>query len=138
MTLGEVIKQFREEHGISQRRFALKCNVSNGYISMLERGKNPKTDKPIDTSLPTLKAMASVMGMSLNDLLTLVDDDMMVDLSDNHIHLAEKNTPTDESGRIELSAKDLQILQLLARLDDSTKDEAIRYIRYLADQSDKQ
>ena len=138
MTLGEVIKQFREKEDMSQRQFALKCNVSNGYISMLEKGKNPKTDKPIETSLPTLKAIASTMGMSLNDLLTLVDDDISIDLSGDYTQFTEKNKPADKSGHIEFSANDKLILEILAELSDSKKEEAIRYLRYLATQPDKQ
>lgn len=74
MKLGEMIKAYRHEHKISQRQFALRCNVSNGYISMLENGKNPKTDEPIVPSITILKSIASAMSMSLNDLLTDADD----------------------------------------------------------------
>lgn len=81
MTLGDVIKTYREEHDLSQRQFALKCNISNGYISMLEKGENPKTHEPIMPSLAALKAIASAMEMSLNELLSQADD-MPVDLSD--------------------------------------------------------
>jgi transcriptional regulator with XRE-family HTH domain len=41
MTLGEYIKKYRSEHGLSQRQFANLCGVSNGYASMLEKGMNP-------------------------------------------------------------------------------------------------
>lgn len=37
MTLGEFIRKYRSEHDLSQRQFALKCGLSNGYISMLEK-----------------------------------------------------------------------------------------------------
>ena len=46
MTLGELIQEYRKEHGMSQRQFAIACQLSNGYISMLERGENPKTKTP--------------------------------------------------------------------------------------------
>lgn len=82
MTIGDVIKKYREEHDLSQRQFALKCGISNGYISMLERGENPKTHEPIMPSIAALKAIASAMEMSLNDLLMQADD-MPVDLSED-------------------------------------------------------
>ena len=43
MTIGKIIKNYREEKNMSQRQFARKCKLSNGYIAMLERGINPKT-----------------------------------------------------------------------------------------------
>ena len=74
MTLGEIIKAYRDERGMSQRQFAVVCNLSNGYISMLESNKNPKTGIPVVTSLPTMKKIADVMGISVNVLLEQVDD----------------------------------------------------------------
>lgn len=80
MTIGEVIRRYREDHNLSQRQFALKCNISNGYISMLEKGINPKTNEPIMPSIAALKAISSAMNISLNDLLIQADD-MPVNLS---------------------------------------------------------
>lgn len=40
MELGEIIKQYRVEHGLSQRQFSKMCGVSNTYISFLENGRN--------------------------------------------------------------------------------------------------
>lgn len=74
MTLSEYIIAFRTEKNISQRKFAENCELSNGYISMLEKGKNPNTDLPITPTLPQLKKLAKGMGVSVNELFTLVDD----------------------------------------------------------------
>ena len=74
MTLGDIIIQYIKEHDLSQRQFALQCGVSNGYISMLEDGKNRKTGKPITPSIPKLKLVASGMGMTLHDLFDRADD----------------------------------------------------------------
>ena len=74
MKLGELVKKYRSEHDLSQRQFAAKCGVSNGYISMLEDGKNPKTGEDIFPSLQSYKKIASAMGMSVHELLSLVDD----------------------------------------------------------------
>lgn len=45
MTIGECIKAYRDEKGLSQRRFAELCGLSNAYISILERNVNPKTGR---------------------------------------------------------------------------------------------
>ena len=70
MTLGEYIKRYRKEHDLSQRQFAAQCGLSNGYISMLERGENPKTHKPIK---PTLYAVSTLMFVVILALLLLVN-----------------------------------------------------------------
>lgn len=74
MTLGEIIKEYRQKNNLSQRRFALMCGISNGYISMLEDEKNPKTGGPIIPSILTMKKLAAAMGMSLNELMTSAQD----------------------------------------------------------------
>lgn len=74
MTLQEKIKQYRTEHRLSQREFAKRCGVTNGYISFLERGCNPQTGKPIAPNFKTLSAIAAAMNMSVDELLKSVDD----------------------------------------------------------------
>ena len=61
MTLKDLIAEYRNEHGLSQRQFATACGLSNGYISMLEKGLNPNTKLPVTPSLPKLKQLASGM-----------------------------------------------------------------------------
>lgn len=81
MTLSELILSYRTENNLSQRRFAELCDLSNGYISMLEKGKNPKTNQPITPTLPMLKKLAKGLNLSINDLFSLVDD---IDIVLNH------------------------------------------------------
>ena len=82
MTLRELIAQYRSEHGLSQRQFAVQCSLSNGYISMLEKGVNPKTGLPLTPTLQALKKLATGMGISLSDLISIADD-MPVSLADD-------------------------------------------------------
>lgn len=75
MRLSELIRQYRLEHGLSQRQFAAKCDgITNGYISMLENEANPHTGKPSTPSLEKLSAIARGMGLSLSELVTRADD----------------------------------------------------------------
>ncbi len=80
MTLGELIKDHREKNRLSQRKFALRCGLSNGYISMLEDGKNPKTGKPLVPKIDKIMMIADGMGYTLTELLRLIDD-MDIDVS---------------------------------------------------------
>lgn len=80
MQLKDLVKEYRAAHGVSQRQFATMCGLSNGYISMLENDVNPKTGLPLSPSVVALKKIAAGMGITLNELLSRVDD-MPVDLS---------------------------------------------------------
>ena len=74
MKLGDLIREYRESHDLSQRQFADRCGLSNGYISMLERHINPNTQKPIIPTMPKLKKLANGMGISMSELFEKVDD----------------------------------------------------------------
>lgn len=79
MKIGDLIRHYRDEHGFSQRQFANQCGLSNGYISILEKGENPKTGKPVVPTLPQLKKLADGMGISVMELLDQVED-MPIDI----------------------------------------------------------
>jgi len=74
MQLRDLIRSYRNSHSLSQRQFAAQCDLSNGYISILEKGLNPSTGKPVTPTLPQLKKLADGMSLSLADLLEQVDD----------------------------------------------------------------
>lgn len=80
MKLGELIREYRDQHELSQRQFAEKCDLSNGYISILEKGTNPNTGKPVTPTIPQLKKLAAGLGMSMMDMLESVDD-MPIDIA---------------------------------------------------------
>ena len=105
MTLGDYIKQYRDEHELSQRQFALQCGLSNGYISMLERGENPKTHKPIKPTLEKLNAVARAMGTTFNDLVSAVDE-MEIDLREDTLASGKVVRLQPESAKIASSLSD--------------------------------
>ena len=88
MKLGDLIRSYRESHDLSQRQFALRCDLSNGYISILERGINPNTQRPVVPTIPQLKKLADGMGISLSELFENVDD-MPIDFGGNIIPMPE-------------------------------------------------
>lgn len=76
MKLSELIISYRTENNLSQRKFAKRCNLSNGYISMLEKNENPKTKQPITPTIPILKKLSKGLNISTSELLqlTLIND----------------------------------------------------------------
>lgn len=76
MALGELIKTYCDEHGLSMQQFADMCNVSKAYISMLIRGRNPSTGKPVSPTVETMTNIATALGMSLYELLKVTQQDV--------------------------------------------------------------
>ena len=127
MKIGEIVKQYRTKNDMSQRQFAQKCNISNGYISMLEVGKNPKTNEPIIPSIEMLKKLSSAMDMSLNALFLIMDD---APLTINNIPSVEPELTEGEREFLKLfrmlpeQEQRLYIEMLRARLNARTKGQA--------------
>lgn len=81
MTLGDIIRNYRKEHGLSMEDFAKLCNMSKGYISMLEKNKNPRSGKPIIPSVATYANVASAMNIKTENLMNMVDKDQPVNIA---------------------------------------------------------
>lgn len=75
MKLNDLIKKYRSTHKLSLRAFAKKSGLSYGYIYMLEKNINPKTQKPIKPTLEAIKGVAYGLDISVDDLLKMLDDD---------------------------------------------------------------
>lgn len=82
MYLGEFIKQYRTEYGLSMQAFADKCNLSKGYIAMLERNINSKNGETIVPSVETFIKVANVTRLTLDELLEMVDENQPISISD--------------------------------------------------------
>lgn len=127
MTLSEIITDYRRQHDLSQRQFAVQCDLSNGYISLLEKGINPKTGKPVTPTLVNLRKIAKGMHITIDDLLTMADD-LEVDLS-------KKPVPDNEDGQMD--DVDLEIAAIIMNLNPQKKQEALGFLRYLESREDK-
>lgn len=61
MATGKIIKQKREEMGITQEDLALACGISQAYVTAIECGrKNP--------TLPLAKQIATILGCTVDEL----------------------------------------------------------------------
>ena len=80
MTLGEAVHNYRQEHGLTMNEFAKLCQMSKGYISMLEKNKNPRNGKPIVPSIATYSNIATAMNIKVDDLMRMIDKDQPVSL----------------------------------------------------------
>ena len=80
MTLGDILKQYRVDNNISMDEFVKKSSLSKGYISMLENNINPRNNKPIAPTLPTIRKAAIGMNMDIDTLLKKIDDSQEISL----------------------------------------------------------
>ena len=78
MKLGEWLKEYRMEHGLSMQSFADSCGFSKAYVSMLERGVNPTTNKPVSPTMQTFEKIAKATGQEVDTLLKILDDEQLI------------------------------------------------------------
>ena len=129
MTLGEVVKAYRAEHKLSMDTFAKLSNLSKGYISILEKNRNPRTGKPIVPSIDTYIGVAQAMNMSIEELMRLVGSEQLVsiapaakddvdDIFDDHdIRALARKTLTGKSPE-EIEKKKKKLKQMLEVMFD--------------------
>ncbi len=121
MYIGELIKKYREKHGLSMQDFANLSGISKAYIGVLEKVYNPTTKEPVAPSLPKIQAIASAMGMELDDLLKLLDHNQPV--------IVNTNKPAQR-----LNEDEKQLLDDYRKLNDTGKIVARGSIETLAKQ----
>lgn len=121
MKLQEILKQYRVEHQLSLRAFAKACGLSNGYLSLLEGGINPKTGERLSPTVETLEKIAKGMGISLDSLFNMMGDNEPFAINaDPDYELREelKNNPQLRmllSASSGLSDEDMQMLISIAK-----------------------
>lgn len=115
MTLGEIVKQYRVKHNLSLRDFSKLCGLSNGYISMLEKNENPRSKKPIVPSLDTVRVISETIGISLDDLLEMM----------NGQEIALKAAKKED---FVLSAVEREIIMEYRKSDEITKSMVLRIL----------
>lgn len=67
---GRVIRELRQKRGVSQEVLSGFASISRSHLAMIESGtKNPNVD--------TLWRIAEALGMTLSDLLVLIETEIM-------------------------------------------------------------
>ncbi len=120
MKLSTIISEYRASMQISQREFARRCNLSNSYISFLEKETNPKTGKPMAPTLVQYKKLADGMNMSVQQLFEILDNDAPVDLNPLPSVL---HSPELSFG--ELSEEELALLSAYRAADERARSDAL-------------
>lgn len=67
--IGEMIKEYRTTNDLTLRDFANLCGLSHSYISLLEKGIDPRNNKPVIPTLETVERISRAMGISTQEIL---------------------------------------------------------------------
>ena len=100
MTLGDIIKEYRNTHEMSMDAFSEKSGISKAYISLLEKNKHPKTGKAIAPSIQSIKQAADGMGMDFNVLFGMIDGDVTLKSSNDKQSFKKKGVTINVLGRV--------------------------------------
>ena len=120
MTLGEIISEYREHHGMSMRAFARASGLSVTYISSLENGVTQRGNKPTP-SLETYRAIAKAMALDIDALLRAIDDDVKI--------MPTISGETTKQEQPVLSEKRQAALELIEKLSDAQIDAILKLLR---------
>ncbi len=80
MKLSELLKAYRKKNTLSQQSLADKIGVSKQYISLLEKGENTQSGKPISPSINVIKKVSEVLQIPITTLLNQLDTHEFVSL----------------------------------------------------------
>ena len=116
MKLGDMIKEFRTTNGLTMEEFSKLSGLSKAYISMLERGRRPGTDKPIVPTYNVCLRIARALGLTMNEFVSIIDD-MPIDVS-------EKNKEP------EITPEEMELLEKFRALSDDGKKAVLFILDY--------
>lgn len=137
MTLGDIIRNYRETNNITLGEFANTCSLSKGYISMLENNINPRNNKPISPTLPSMAKVASGMGIDLDTLLKMLDKKQPVQLVSDKVNSSvptftiDYQTSDADKKFQQRMALYANFLGLYDQLSSSNKEKVVSYTKGL-------
>ena len=129
-TYSVLIKEIRTSMKLSLREFAEKCLLSHSYIDKLEKGIDPRNNKPVSPTLDTIKQICDKTNYPLESFLA----------ETGYIRYVEKqqknNTPFSEEKRL-LSSSDEKIMNLYNSLSPEQQEKALSYLQFLTQEDRK-
>jgi len=81
MNLGEIIHNYRLENKLTLEDVANKCGITKGYVAMLEKNVNPKTNRALVPSLETILKVSQGLSMDIDTMFNMLDDDIRIALN---------------------------------------------------------
>lgn len=95
LRLSARIRQRRSELELSARELARRASVSASYVSVLERGLNPKTQRPTRPAPTALQQVAVALQLPAEELLSLAGYDLQAQTTEIPIEPFAKSVETE-------------------------------------------
>lgn len=95
MTIGQIIKEYRDRTGSTMNDVALRCNITKGYVAMLEKGINSKNKRAIKPTIETILKICKGLGLNVDDVFAKLDDDYIITVQSAKCFSAEANNSSD-------------------------------------------
>lgn len=127
MKLGDVVFNYRNEHGLSQREFGRRCDLSHVIIQFIEKGERSNGDRYIPR-FETIRKLAKGMGMSAEALITQCDD------FDIDISVGLEETPIFKDMLQNQSTDEIMLLQAYRMIPIEHRIEAMQAVFKIKDQ----
>lgn len=139
MTLGDCVKEYRKYHKLSQRQFSEMCELSNAYISILEKNLNPKTGEAPVPTVGVYKKIANAMGISTQSLMEKANESSVslgfrmafdtpaMPFHPDVIDIVERRINETKD------SKEKEMLSMFAAMTDTDKDKLLDYARFIVD-----
>lgn len=127
MTLGDVIKSYRNENKVSMEYVANLCGITKGYVAMLEKNINSKTGRPVKPTIETIVKVCKGLHLDFNSVFDSLDDDY-------EINISSSSSPSPE---LELTEQDEKLIASFRRLNDSQQAKFLAYLDGLLDAKDE-
>lgn len=140
MTLGDIIKKYRTENGVSMEYVANLCGITKGYVAMLERNVNSKTGRPVKPTIETIAKVCNGLHLDINTVFDSLDDDYEItipaslttplQLTHQEEHLVITFRGLNEDGREKAVERVEELLDVprYQKIADKVKEEVLGYL----------
>lgn len=119
MRLGEWMKSYRLQRDLSMQDMVNICGFSKAYISMLERGINPSTNKPVSPTMQAFEKIAKATGQDVDTLLKILDDEQPITIKPSAKNFSDEETKLIDGYR-QLNDEDKNfVMGMIGRLNFS-------------------
>ena len=69
--LSDILRQLRQESGMSLREFSETIGISHAYLNKLEKGEDSRTGKPITPTIETLVKISEGLGIPTKKFMNM-------------------------------------------------------------------
>lgn len=136
--IGKIIEKRRKELKLSYRKLSELTGLSHSHISSIEKGIEPKTNKPVRPSLETIEKLAKGLNVSIEFLLgKVLRPEINIDYNFNNTvsQIKEDNLITELYPRImekyetmELNEKETKAYEYLKNMPQDEVEQDLQRI----------